>query len=106
MKRIALALLLLAIATVTAHADNIPPIPRPIPYNSPRPITGKGLYFVGLVTNDGDTHGPQCVPTAVTLSGLSAEVDSIAARDIVLLVLIAATVLLVRWAWMEGKRGK
>jgi hypothetical protein len=58
----------------------------------------------GQIIVTGATYGPQCTPTAVTLSGLSADVDGVQARDIVLLVLIACIVLLVRQAFMEGKR--
>ena len=195
MRILALALTLLALTAVTSNADNdVPPMPRPIPYNSPRPMpqnsidllgsdyhgaTGNTVYtyritagqpepshailalctarivavsyapveigvdpktgMEGLKLDDlhvwigqpldftvtvagrlaessvpwsikagqriisGITTGPRCNATAVTLSGLSSEIDGIRARDIVLLLLIAAVVLLVRWALREGK---
>jgi hypothetical protein len=46
--------------------------------------------------------GPVCGPNAVTLSGLSAEIDGIQARKVLLVLLICAG-LLVRWALKKGK---
>jgi hypothetical protein len=50
----------------------------------------------------GSTEGPDCTPTAVALSGLSADVDGLQAQDLMWLALLGAALLMVR----ELRRGK